>query len=145
MTVQRTNYLMTRKVAEKTKHDARIYNLYPSDYQVREDKGFYIPDMMSDKRSLPDMEIFDAALEHAVHLTEAERLVGEAMHLVRMMAEALGQEGDGRAEQTNVACNVIEKKLSNAYNRIDKHDRRHTNLFLAYFDLKENSEEEGQD
>ena len=27
--------------------------------------------------------------------------------------------------QTEAACNVIEKKLSKAYNRIDKHDRRH--------------------
>lgn len=145
MTAQRMNYLTTQELAEKTKHDARIYDLHLSDYQVREDKGFYIPDMISDKRNLPDMEIFDAASEHAVHLTEAERLVGDAMHLVRMMAEALGQEGDRRAEQTNVACNAIEKKLSKAYNRIDKHDRRHTNLFLAYFDLKEISEEKGQD
>lgn len=39
--------------------------------------------------------------------------------------------------QTEAACNVIEKKLSKAYNRIDKHDRRHTNLFLAYVDLRE--------
>ena len=107
----------------------------PARWQVREDKSFYIPDML-DERHPPNMEIFKAASDHAVHLTEAELLVADAMHLVRMMSTALGQEGDRRAEQTDAACKVIERKLSKAYNRIDKHDRRHINLFLAYFDLR---------
>ncbi len=34
------------------------------------------------------------------------------------------------------ACLAIEKLLRKAYNRLERHDRRHTNLFLAYFDLK---------
>ena len=116
----------------------------PARWQAREDKSFYIPDML-DERNPPNMEIFKAASDHAVHLTEAEALVADAMHLVRMMSTALGQEGDRRAEQTDAACKVIEQRLSNAYNRIDKHDRRHINLFLAYFHLKHKAEEKGQD
>ncbi len=42
--------------------------------------------------------------------------------------------------QTETACKVIEDKVSKAYNRIDKHDRRHTNLFLAYCDLKDRTD-----
>lgn len=112
----------------------------PARWQVREDSGFVVPDMLSDKQNLVDREAFSAASDYAVHLTQAERLVADAMHLVRMMAEALGQEGDRRAEQTDAACRVVEGQLSKAYNLIDKHDRRHTNLFLAYVDLKEKAE-----
>ena len=62
------------------------------------------------------------------------------MHLIRMMAEAGCDEGDRRAMQLYAACNVIEKKLRKAYNGIDKHDRCHTNLFLAYVDLREKTD-----
>ena len=117
----------------------------PARWQVREDKGFYIPNMLSDKQNPADRETFSAASDHAADLIKAERLVADAMHLVRMMAEALGQDGDRRAEQTDAACRAIERQLSEAYNWIDKHDTRHINLFLAYFDLMEKSEEEGQD
>lgn len=116
----------------------------PARWQVREDKGFYIPDMLSDKENAPDRESFSAATEHASHLAEARALVGDAMHLVRMMAGALGQEGDRRAEQTDAACRVVERQLSEAYNWIDKHDARHVNLFLAYFDLKHKAEMKGR-
>lgn len=111
----------------------------PAKWQVREDKSFYVPDML-DERNPPNMEVFKAASDHAVHLTEAELLVADAMQLVRMMSTALGQEGDRRAEQTEAACKVIERKLSKAYNRIDKHERRHINLFLAYVDIKEKTD-----
>lgn len=108
-----------------------------SRYQVNEDKGFYIPNILSDERYDYKQESISAARDHAKHLTRAWALVGDAMHLVRMMAEAGCEEGDRRAMQIYTACNVIEKKLRKAYNGIDKHDRRHTNLFLAYVDLKE--------
>ncbi len=112
----------------------------PAAWQVREDQGVYIPDFLSDERYDYKRESFAAATDHAKHLTKAQALVGDAMHLVRMMAEAGCDEGDRRAMQTEAACNVIEKKLRKAYNVIDKHDRRHTNLFLAYVDLKEKAD-----
>ena len=117
----------------------------PARWEVREDKGFYIPNMLSDNESPTDREVFNAASDHAVHLAKAEGLVADAMHLVRMMAEALGQVGDRRAEQTDAACRAIERQLSEAYNLIDKHDTRHINLFLAYFDLKRDSEKGERD
>ncbi len=113
----------------------------PARWEVREEKGFYIPEMLSDKENPPDREIFNAASDHAVHLAKAQGLVADAMHLVRMMAEALGQVGDRRAEQTDAACRAIERPLSEAYNLIDRHDTRHINLFLAYFDLKLRAED----
>lgn len=112
----------------------------PTRWQVREDSSFDVPDMLSDKQNPPDREIFNAASEHAVHLAKAQGLVADAMHLIRMMAEALGQEGDRRAEQTDAACRAIERPLSEAYNLIDRHDSRHINLFVAYFDPKLKSE-----
>lgn len=122
-----------------------VHYLGTSRYQVNEHKGFYIPDVISGKRDSSGQEYFSAAFEHSKHLTKAQALVGDAMHLVRMMSEARCGEGDRRAMQTNVACDVIEEKLRKAYNRIDKHDRRHTNLFLAYFDLKHKADLEAQD
>ena len=112
----------------------------PAVWQVREDQDVYIPDFLSDERYDYKQESFSAATDHAKHLTKAQALVGDAMHLVRMMAEAGCDEGDRRAMQIEAACNVIEKKLRKAYNGIDKHDRRHTNLFLAYADLKEKAD-----
>ena len=111
-----------------------------SRYQVNEDKGSYIPNILSDERHDYKQESISAARDHAKHLTKAWALVGDAMHLVRMMAEAGCEEGDRRAMQIYTACNVIERKLRKAYNEIDKHDRRHTNLFLAYVDLREKAE-----
>ena len=137
------------RIGEHSPHQLRCllnggkYSLVntPARWQVREDKSFHIPDLLSDKQNPPDMESFSAATEHASHLAKAQALVGDARHLVRMVAEALCESGDRRAMQTEVACNVIEKKLGEAYKGIDKHHRRHTNLFLAYFDLNRKHDE----
>ena len=112
----------------------------PAAWQVREEKGFYIPDLLADEQYDCKPEYFSAACDHAKLLTEAQLLLGEALNMVRLTSAALSEAGDRRAMQTETACNVIEEKLSKAYDRIDKHDRRHTNLFLAYFDLRGNPE-----
>lgn len=104
--------------------------------QVREDRGIYVPDLIADGKHDMEDAHFSAATDYAKHLTEAHGLVGEALNLVRLMSDALCDAGDRRAMQTETACKVIEEKLRKAYNRIDEHDRRHTNLFLAYCDLK---------
>jgi hypothetical protein len=113
----------------------------PTNWQVREDEEFYIPDLLSDDEYDAKPEAYSLAAEHAQHLYEAQGLVGEALNLVGMMLASLGDESDSRAMQTETGLKVIEKKLKKAYNRIDKHDRRHTNLFLAYFDLRAKSDE----
>ena len=104
--------------------------------QVEEDNGFYIPDIVSEEGFRANPEYFSAALGHAKDLSKVQRLLGDALDLVRQMSAELCDECDNpliRAETTRAA---IEKKLSKAYVRIRKHDRHHTNLFLAYFDLK---------
>lgn len=109
-------------------------------WQVEEDKGFYIPDFLSDPDYDAQAEAYSIAADHAKHLHRAERLLGEALNLAGLMLVSLGDEGDRRAMQMETALTVIEKKLTKAYNRIDKHDAHHTNLFLAYFDLKGKAE-----
>ncbi len=110
------------------------------DRQVREDSGFYIPDILSGEDYGAFSPEYTAAEDHAKHIHKAERLVDESENLVALMRAAIGDECDARAMQAETALTIIEKKLRKAHGRINKHDRRHTNLFLAYFDLKNKTE-----
>ena len=115
-----------------------------TNWQVREDEEFYVPDVLSDKHDDTNSEAYALAAEHARHLYKAQGLLGEALNLAGLMLASLVDEGDSRAMQTDTALKVIEKKLMKAYNRIDKHDRHHTNLFLAYFNLRAKSDEDAE-
>ena len=113
-------------------------------WQVREDeedRRFYVPDVLSDKDYDADRQAYAAAREYAVHLQKVEGLVCQAEDLVGLMRAAISYESDARAMQADSALSVIEKKLAKAHSRINRHDRCHTNLFLAYFDLKDKSDE----
>ena len=103
--------------------------------QVREDKGFYIPDIVPEEGYRANPEYFSAAFGHAEDLQKAKLLLDEALELATLMSVGFCDAGDYRLMQTETICKVIEKKLRKARNRIDRHDRCHTNLFLAYFDL----------
>lgn len=152
-------YPTTKELSLHTKYDARtirerpndsvlldgIHYLHPSKSQVREDKGFYIPDLLSDAQYDANPKAYAAFADHDRHLHKAEGLLGEAWNLVRLMLAALGDEGDSRAMQTEAGMKVIEKKLSKAHTQIDKQHTRHTNLYLAYFDLKDKADEGEQD
>ncbi len=107
-----------------------------ADWQVREDQRFYVPDLLSDKNYDADRLAHAAARDYAVHLQKAEGLVCQAEDLVGLMRAAISYESDARAMQADTALAVIEKKLCKAHSRINKHDRRHSNLFLAYCDLR---------
>ena len=111
-----------------------------ANWQVREneeDQRFYVPDLLSDKDYDADRQAYAAAREYAVHLQKAEGLVCQAEDLVGLMLAAIGDECDARAMQSYAALKVIEKTLRKAHRCVNKHDRRHANLFLAYFDLKD--------
>lgn len=115
-----------------------------ANWQVREneeDQRFYVPDLLSDKDYDADRQAYSAAREYAVHLQKAEGLVYQAEDLVGLMLAAIGDECDARAMQSYAALKVIEKTLRKAHRCVNKHDRRHANLFLAYFDLKNKSDE----
>ena len=104
--------------------------------QVREDKGFYIPDIVPEEGYRANPEYFSAAFGHAEDLQKAKLLVGEALELAALMPAGFCDAGGYQVVQTETVYKVIERKLRKACDRIDRHDRRHTNLFLAYFDLK---------
>ena len=106
-------------------------------WQVREDRGYYVPDLLSDKDYDPDRQAYAAAEGYATHLRDAERLLNDALNLVGLMLAAIGDDCDSRAMQSETTLKIIEKKLRKMHRRIDRHDRRHTNLFLAYCDIKD--------
>ena len=111
-----------------------------ADRQVREAKGYYIPDLLSDAEYDASPKAYAEFDDHAKHLHKADGLLDEAWNLVRLMLAALGDEGDSRAMQTEAGLKVIEKKLSKAHTRIDMHHTRYTNLFFAYFDVKDKTD-----
>ena len=115
-----------------------------ANWQVRENEEyqrFSVPDLLSDKDYDADRQAYSAAREYAVHLQKAEGLVCQAGDLVGLMLAAIGEECDARAMQSYAALKVIEETLRKAHRCVNKHDRRHTNLFLAYVDLKDKSDE----
>ncbi len=104
--------------------------------QVSEEKGFYIPNIITEEGYRANPEFFSAAFGHAKNLSKAKRLLGEALDLTKLMSAALSGESSNRFVQAETTCRLIEKKLGKAYERIERHDIHHSNLFLAYFDLK---------
>ncbi len=105
-------------------------------WAVREDEGFYVPELLTDPEYDADPEVHAAFEEQAVHLREAEGLVGDARNLVELMLAANEYETDSRAMQADAALRVIEEKLKEAFERVDRGRARYLNLFLAYFELK---------
>ena len=108
-----------------------------ADWRVCEDGGYYVQDLLSDKDYDPDRQAYAAAEDHATHLRDAEHLLNDALNLVGLMLVAIGDDCDSRAMQSEIALTIIEKKPRKTHRRIDQHDRRHTNLFLAYCSLKD--------
>lgn len=113
----------------------------PANWQVREDKSFYIPDLLSDAEYDANSKADAALAQQAKHLRKVESLLDDAWNLVRLMRASLGDEGDSRAVQIEAGLKAVEKKLNKAHARIDRHDTRYSNLFYAYFDLKDKSDQ----
>ena len=115
------------------------------DWRVCEDRGHYVPDLLSDRDYDPDRQTYAAAEDYATHLRDAEHLLNEVLNLVGLMLAAIGDDCDSRAMQSEIALKIIEKKVQKTHRRINQHDRRHTNLFLAYSDLKGKLESKDKD
>jgi hypothetical protein len=101
----------------------------------------YIPDFLADGKYDVNPEGYSDSSEHAKHLRKAEGLLDDAYNLVRLLLASLADEGDSRAMQIEAGLKAVEKKLDKAHLQLDKHDTRHTNLYLAYFGLKRKEEE----
>lgn len=102
--------------------------------QVQEEPPPYVPDLLSDDTYELDPDAFSAADAHARHLRRAERLLGDAQNLARVLRDSLQDAADARAMQAQTVLNIVDRKLDKACRAIDRHGRRHSNLFLAYFE-----------
>lgn len=108
--------------------------------RLREDGDFYIPDFVSGDPYKARPKVYSAANDHAVDLRRAEQHLDDVLNLARVLRASVQGEDDGRAMQAETVLKIIEKKLKKAHNCIDRHDARHLNLFMAYFDLKDGSD-----
>ncbi|HET6629149.1 MAG TPA: hypothetical protein VFG91_05210 [Woeseiaceae bacterium] len=99
---------------------------------MMEEPPFYVPDLLSDEDYDVDPDAFSAADAHARHLRKAERLLNDAQNLARVLRESLHDAADARAMQADTVLAIIDNKLNKACRAVDKHGRRHSNLFLAY-------------
>lgn len=106
---------------------------------IREDGDFYIPDFITADPCKSRPKVYSAANDHARDLRKAEQQLDDVLNLARVLRASVQGEDDGRAMQADTVLKIIEKKLSKAHAFIDRHDARHLNLFMAYFDLKEGS------
>lgn len=114
-------------------------------WQVREEAGKYdIPDPTEDENYEADPELFDAAEAHTEEQREAMALLDDAENLLAVLMAAIEDDGDSRAMQVDAVLKVVRKKLRKAHTRIDRQDARHRNLFLAYFELKAQSDQEAK-
>jgi len=103
--------------------------------QLREEGEFYVPDLLSDSEYRPSPATCSAAAAYGRHLKKAERHVDEARLLSDVLRASLADACDGRAMQVDTVLEVIDKKLRKARQRMDRHDARYLNLFLAYTEL----------
>jgi hypothetical protein len=106
---------------------------------VREDGDFYIPDFISADPYKSRPKVYSAANDHARNLRRAQQQLDDVLNLAGVLRASVQGEDDSRGMQADTVLKIIEKKLSKAHAFIDRHDARHLNLFMAYFDLKERS------
>jgi hypothetical protein len=113
-------------------------------WQVREEPEYYIPDLLSDRDHAPDPALIAAAAAGTEEQREAMALLDDAENLLAVLLASLEDEGDSRAMQAEAVLKVVRKKLNKAHVRIDRQERSHRNVFLAYSELKERAEAGGE-
>ncbi len=101
-------------------------------------KKFKVPWVLSNKR-IDDEDYnvaFDAAQKHGKQLSKAEGDLFVARDLAETLQSYLAET---HIDECFTACSIvdlIEKRINKARQRLDRHNTQHTNLFIAYFDLK---------
>jgi hypothetical protein len=114
-------------------------------WQVREEGEYYIPDVLENEDYDAKPALTDAASAHTRNAQDAQRQLDDAAGLVGVLLDAVEQDGDTRAAQTRTVLEFTVECLHKARHLIDEQERRDRNLFLAYFELKEEIEAEGED
>jgi hypothetical protein len=126
-----------------TCHTASSRGDLAAGWQVREDTDEYdIPDLLGDDDYEPEPVLYDAAYEQTEPQREAMGLLDDAENLLSVLRDAIEDDGDSRAMQVEAVLEVVRKKLNKAHTRIDRQESRHRNLFLAYFELKVQSDQD---
>ncbi len=117
--------------------EARSLPVVAPDQQAREQSESYVPDLLRDEEYEVRPELYAVAQDHARHLFEAERLIDKSLILSRVLRASLFDAADERAMQVETVLELVEQKLDKARLRLDEHRISHTNLFLAYTELKD--------
>lgn len=125
--------------------EVRPHATTSSRWLVREDNPYEIPDIDTGGADELDYEQHQAAAEHAEHLHDAQRDLDEAQNLVAVLLASLEGEGDSRAMQAEAVLQIVDSRIRRAHEQLDRHADRHSNLFFAYFDLRDRSQAEEGD
>ena len=101
-------------------------------------KKFKIPEAVSWDRS--GDEDYDAACQaaykHSKHLRKSEGHLIIMYDLAIVLKNSLNKGDDERCETGVTVIGEIIKRLDKMRARLEEHGNRHSNLFVAYFDLK---------
>lgn len=114
-------------------------------WQIYEEGEYYIPDVLEDEDYDATPALTDAATAHTLNMRDAQRQLEDAASLVDVLLDAVEQDGDTRAAQTRTVLEFAVECLHNAHHLIDEQESRDRNLCLAYFALKVEMVEEGED
>lgn len=102
-------------------------------------KKYEIPEAISRERMHDEEYVacYEASWKHQKQLKKAEDEISTARDFCETLRGHLIEE---EAHTEVSVVEHIEKLISKARDRLDRHGRGHTNLFIAYFDLKEGGE-----
>jgi hypothetical protein len=117
----------------------------PAAWQVREQGDYYIPDVLEDEDYDANPALTDAASAHTRNVRDAQGQLDDAASLVGVLLDAVEQDSDSRAAQTRTVLGFTVECLHKAHHLLDEQERRDRSLFLAYFELKGEMKEEGED
>jgi hypothetical protein len=120
----------------------------PEDDEEAEDPDsrnkYAIPDVLSRMEPGSHADAYAAAEEHALQLRRAEGELDEAINLVAVLLGCMQAVEEAEAMQVETVARLVKARLDKVYRRIDRHGIAHTNLFLAYFELKAMAESGGE-
>ncbi len=102
-------------------------------------KKFKIPPSLMGRERLEDeqyMEVYDAARKHGKLLDKAHDQLMVAWDTAMVLRGYLNETHIAECMRAATLVEQMEKLIEKAYALVDQHGTQHTNLFIAYFDLK---------
>lgn len=98
-----------------------------------EQSQFKIPNVQQDANFNPSPELDKAAEESSAALVDAMAFLDEAQNLVGVLLASIEGKGDSRSAQAETVLRLVEQRIRQSHEKVDETERRHRNLFLAYF------------